>query len=112
MNDSFTVNGELPLLGAQAISTSSGNVVVQLRCPAGLSMLTGDDALRLAENIRNQLNSVGFESFRVKEWKAALAAELRNKTDEELQKELEACGCKFAHEDDAGNPISPGVPFA
>lgn len=112
MNDSFTVNGELPLLGAQAIATSSGNVVVQVRCPAGLSMLTGDDALQLAENIRRQLDSVNFESSRLKAWKAELETTLESMSDEELRKELEACGCTFVDEDDARDRLSPGVPFA
>ena len=84
MNVSFTVNGELPLLGAQAISAQNGNVVVQVRCPAGLSMLTGDDALKLSENIRSQLNYVGFESSRLKAFKAEFDRQPESMTDEEL----------------------------
>lgn len=98
MNESFTINGDLPLLEAQAISGSDGNVVVQVRCPAGLSMLIGDDALKLAENIRHQLNLIGFESAWLKSFKAEFDKIMQSMTDEELVQEFKSRGCEVVLE--------------
>jgi hypothetical protein len=69
MSKISTTNGELPCLQARVISAENNNVLIQVRCPSGLSTLTGDDALKLADNIKHQLTQVGFESASVRAFK-------------------------------------------
>jgi hypothetical protein len=89
MSKISTTNGELPCLQARVISAENNNVLIQVRCPSGLSMLTGDDALELADNIKHQLTQVGFESASVRAFKEEFERILASKTDKELQAEFD-----------------------
>lgn len=79
------VNGELPLLQAQGIPTLDSNLVIQVRCPAGLSVLTADDAYELIQNIKRELVKYNHESKHLREFKRDLDQVLENTTDEELK---------------------------
>lgn len=57
--DSFTVNGDLVILASQAIKTDHG-IVVQTRCPSGLSVLSASDAYHFANNILKELDRMGY----------------------------------------------------
>ena len=50
------VNGNLPLLAAHAISEG----VVEIRCPAGLSVLKFEDAYKFASDIIKELASMNY----------------------------------------------------
>lgn len=57
--ESFTVNGELPILTSQAVKTDHG-IVVQTRCPSGLSVLSSSDAYTFAMGILKELDRLGY----------------------------------------------------
>ena len=84
MQDSYTVNGDLPLLGVQGISTAGG-LIVQVRCPSGLSVLSADDAQDFANSILRELSRLGHESKWLRHFKKQLDDAIANTTDEELK---------------------------
>lgn len=96
------VNGELPLLQAQGIPTSNSDLVIQVRRPAGLSVLTAEDALALMQNIQNELRKHEYVSKSLREFKRKFDEMLASLTDEELQAEFDQIGIsnhENAHED-------------
>jgi hypothetical protein len=89
------VNGELPLLQAQGIPTSNSDLVIQVRCPAGLSVLTAEDALTLMQNIQNELRKHDYVSKSLREWKRKFDEMLASMTEEELDASL-----SYTYDDD------------